>query len=510
MAFEPSPRVLQPAPSSIHGIQRKSTITELLEHAGRGSRAAEEELLSRIYADLRRIANRQVRRRPAGPTTPATALAHEVYAELVHASPGSWANHEVPGLDPARELGLLAARRLQGVARVGPGVVVHRIASHVVIASCQRAALRGLPDRPSTAPTPWRRRWYRTAPSVTAIVRAIELTLDPRSFNTLIAILDSWSSFPAIPRVQRRAQAEANSGDTARNTTGRRSSILACRSTIVGIRVTRIPHRQEAATMTETDVFKHSTPSLYDRFMGPLLFEPFAKHVAGRVALVRPERILETAAGTGIVTRAVGKAVPAAAILATDINPAVVAFAAAQPHSERVTFQQADAQDLPFGDATFDLVLCLFGVMFFPDKVRANAEAARVLRRGGRYILVTFNDLDLNPVPKAAGDAVGQLFPEDPRYMQRGPFSYTDRTAIENDLRAAGFDVIDVETIALTTRVRARDAAHGIVLGSPFRAEIERLDASALERATAAVEGALQEWDGRDAPMSAHIATATR
>jgi ubiquinone/menaquinone biosynthesis C-methylase UbiE len=262
--------------------------------------------------------------------------------------------------------------------------------------------------------------------------------------------------------------------------------------------------------MAETDVFKHSTPSLYDRYMGPLLFEPYAKHVAERAALLRPERILETAAGTGIVTRAVSEALPEATIVATDINPAVVKFASQHLHSDRVTFQRADAQDLPFDDASFDLVLCLFGVMFFPDKVRANAEARRVLEPGGRYVLVTFNRLDLNPIPKAAGEAVASLFQDDPRYMERGPFSYTDAGLVEQDLRAAGFESIEIETVELSSPVTTRDAAHGIVLGSPFRAEIERLDASALERATAAVEQALRAWDGTNAPMSAHIVTATR
>lgn len=262
--------------------------------------------------------------------------------------------------------------------------------------------------------------------------------------------------------------------------------------------------------MGETDVFKHSTPSLYDRYMGPLLFEPYARYVAERVAVLRPERILETAAGTGIVTRALAEAVPEATIVATDVNPAVVEFAAQHVPSERVAFQQADAQELPFDDATFDLVLCLFGAMFFPDKVRANAEARRVLRPGGRYVLVTFDRLDLNPIPKAAGEAVATLFPEDPRYMERGPFSYTDPALIEKDLRSAGFESVELETIELSSRVVARDAAHGIVLGSPFRAEIERIDESALERAATAVDDALRAWDGRDAPMSAHVATATR
>jgi hypothetical protein len=100
--------------------------------------------------------------------------------------------------------------------------------------------------------------------------------------------------------------------------------------------------------------------------------------------------------------------------------------------------------------------------------------------------------------------------PEDPRYMERGPFSYADAAALERDLREAGFASVETETVGLSSRVSARDAARGIVLGSPFRAEIERLDASALERATAAVEQALRPWDGSDAPMSAHVATARR
>lgn len=262
--------------------------------------------------------------------------------------------------------------------------------------------------------------------------------------------------------------------------------------------------------MAETDVFKHSTPALYDRYMGPLLFTPYAEHVAKSVAPLLPARILETAAGTGIVTRAISEALPQSEVTATDINPAVVQFAAERAQSDRVTFQTADAQQLPFGDATFDLVLCLFGIMFFPDKVRANAEAHRVLRPRGRYVLVTFNRLDLNPIPNAAAEAVATLFPDDPRYMERGPFSYADAALVEEDLRNAGFDDVELETVELSSAVSARDAARGIVLGSPFRAEIERHGASALEDATAAVELALQRWDGSSAPMSAHIATATR
>jgi ubiquinone/menaquinone biosynthesis C-methylase UbiE len=264
--------------------------------------------------------------------------------------------------------------------------------------------------------------------------------------------------------------------------------------------------------MTENGTpFTHSTPELYDRYMGPLLFEPYAKVVAARAAFLEPERILETAAGTGIVTRALHRAAPQAQIVATDVNPVMLDVAAQSLRSDRVSFQPADAQNLPFDDESFDVVVCQFGVMFYPDKIRAHQEARRVLRPHGHYLLVSFDRLELNPVPNAAGNAVAALFPDDPpAYMARGPFSYVDPALIESDLRRAGFTQIRLETLALTTRVSAREAAQGLVLGSPFRSEIERRDPSGLDRALDAVTVALAQWDGNHAPMSAHVVTAAK
>lgn len=256
-------------------------------------------------------------------------------------------------------------------------------------------------------------------------------------------------------------------------------------------------------------IFAHSTPALYDRYMGPLLFETYAKLVAERCAILKPDRILETAAGTGIVTRTLHRTVPQAEIMATDINPAMLEFAAHALNSEAVSFRPADAQKLPFPEGSFDLVLCQFGIMFFPDKVRANQEARRVLRPNGHYLLVTFNRLEMNPIAKAAEEAVNELFFHDPvDYMERGPFCYGDPGLIKADLLAAGFTNVEVETIELSSRVNARDAAQGLVFGSPFRSEIERRDLSALDRAADAVAHALARWDAKDAPMSAHMVTA--
>lgn len=245
--------------------------------------------------------------------------------------------------------------------------------------------------------------------------------------------------------------------------------------------------------------------------MGPLLFEPYAKLVAERCAALNPNRILETAAGTGILTRAVRRAAPQAEIVATDINAGMLDYAANTLSSANVSFRPADGQDLPFAAESFDVVLCQFGAMFFPNRVRANVEAHRVLRPSGHYVLVTFNRLELNPIPKAAEDAVNIFFANNPLdYMERGPFCYPDPARIKHDLIAAGFTSVEVETIELSSRVNAHNAAQGLVFGSPFRSEIERRDSSVLDRAVGAVTEALLKWDGQDAPISAQLATATR
>lgn len=268
--------------------------------------------------------------------------------------------------------------------------------------------------------------------------------------------------------------------------------------------------------MTATDtVFAGSIPGLYDRYMGPLLFAPYAKVVAQRAKALRPSRILETAAGTGIVTAALHAALPDAQIVATDLNQAMLDVAAGRIHSDMVSFLAADAQSLPFPDDSFDLVVCQFGVMFYPDKVAANAEARRVLRPGGRYILVIWDSVDRNLATKVAGAAVAGLFPEDTAaFYERIPFRYHDQAAIERDLHAAGFNDIEFETVELRSRApSAREAATGLCQGTPMRAEIEKRGPDALERATQCATEALRQFegpDGLDAPMAAHLVVATK
>lgn len=267
--------------------------------------------------------------------------------------------------------------------------------------------------------------------------------------------------------------------------------------------------------MTASDTaFAGSIPSLYDRYLGPLLFEPYAEEVARRARDVAAGHVLETAAGTGIVTAALSRALPDAQILATDLNQAMLDVAARRVQSDRVSFEAADAQDLRFVDGMFDLVVCQFGVMFYPDRVRGNAEARRVLREGGRYVVVVWDRLEHNPVSQAVHEVVAGLFPDDPPgFLARTPFGYGHPAAIERDLQAAGFEEIDIDTVALNSKpISARDAAIGLCQGTPLRGEIEQRDPQGLERATEASAAALKRFEenGRiAAPMSAHVITAT-
>lgn len=264
--------------------------------------------------------------------------------------------------------------------------------------------------------------------------------------------------------------------------------------------------------MHATDtVFAGSIPDLYDRCLGPFLFEPYADDLAERAAALRPRLILETAAGTGIVTAALARALPEARIVATDLNPDMLRVAAAKLPSPRVSFAPADAQALPFDDHAFDLVVCQFGAMFFPDRIAAYREARRVLRPGGAFLFNVWDRLDSNPASQAVAQAVAALFPDDPPgFLTRVPFGYHDKARIDDDLRRAGFAAVEAGTVAKRSRGAARDVAPGLCQGSPLRSEIEARAPGRLEEATRAAVAALvgRHGDPIDAAMSAHVFTA--
>ena len=268
--------------------------------------------------------------------------------------------------------------------------------------------------------------------------------------------------------------------------------------------------------MTATDsAFVGSIPALYDRHLGPMLFAPYAADLAARVRTSPAKRVLEVAAGTGIVTRALHQTLPGATIVATDLNAGMIAHAAQQLAAPNVTWAEANAMALPFDAASFDLIVCQFGAMFFPDRVIAFREAHRVLVPGGRFLFNIWASLDHNEIPRIIAHTVAAAFPDDPpSFIERTPHGHGNPAVTEAELRDAGFSRVDVEIVELPSRApSAADPAIGFCQGSPARMEIAARDAGRLTEVTEAATRALAQRFGPgpiEAPMRANVFDATK
>ena len=267
--------------------------------------------------------------------------------------------------------------------------------------------------------------------------------------------------------------------------------------------------------MQATDkLFAGSIPEIYDTLMVPLLFDVYARDLAARVARFRPRDVLETAAGTGALTTALASQLPAQCnIVASDLNQPMLDRAAAKPALQgRITFRQADALALPFEDRTFDVVVCQFGAMFFPDRVKGYREARRVLKPGGWLVFDVWDEIGTNDFANVVQQSLATVFPNDPpTFMARTPHGYHDVEKIRGDLKSAGFAEVSIATVDHASKAAsAREAAVAYCQGTPIRNEIDARGGS-LEAATEAATAALARRFGNGAiegRMRAHVITA--
>ncbi|KVG35804.1 class I SAM-dependent methyltransferase [Burkholderia diffusa] len=250
--------------------------------------------------------------------------------------------------------------------------------------------------------------------------------------------------------------------------------------------------------MTDRDkVFSGSIPAFYDTLMVPLIFAEYAADLTELVAAFAPRSVLETAAGSGAVTRALAPRLgPGVRYVVTDLNQPMLDYAVTrQGAGSRIEWRQADALALPFEDASFDVVCCQFGAMFFPDRVAGYGEARRVLGPGGRFVFSVWDRIEENAFADEVTQAVAALFPHDPpRFLARTPHGYHDLALIRDDLRRAGFADVDIATREKASHAAsARDVATAYCLGTPLHDEIVARDAGLLslatDRATAAIAG---------------------
>ena len=270
-------------------------------------------------------------------------------------------------------------------------------------------------------------------------------------------------------------------------------------------------------TTAGDEAFTESIAGQYERYLVPLIFEPYAADMAARVTSRSPQRVLEIAAGTGVVTRAMSATLARdVAIVATDLSQSMIDHAQTLGTERPVEWRQADVMALPFDDQEFDAVVCQFGVMFFPHKSTAFAEAYRVLRPGGVFIFNVWDRIEDNEFADTVATAVAAMFPGDPpSFLSRTPYGYSDRSAIQRDLSAGGFLAqAQVTTIAERSRADSGNIpAIAFCLGTPLKNEIEARDptrvATAVDVSTQALVARFGDV-GLDSTMQACIVEISR
>lgn len=247
-------------------------------------------------------------------------------------------------------------------------------------------------------------------------------------------------------------------------------------------------------------------PEAYERYLVPVVFRPFAEDLSARVAALHPRRILELAAGTGVLTSALLATAPTAEVTATDLNETMVAFGSRR--APGALWRQADAQQLPFPDGGFDLVVCQFGVMFFPDRAAAFTEVRRVLAPGGRFLFNTWGPLATHAFGAALQAGLERAFPDDPpQFLPAIPHGYADPALVTADLAAAGLTVEQAHELTLQGHADSTaDVATGFLAGTPVRAALEQRAHTPSTQATIIREMTTHLGPGPlTAPMTAHI-----
>jgi len=263
--------------------------------------------------------------------------------------------------------------------------------------------------------------------------------------------------------------------------------------------------------------FAGSIPETYDAFLVPLIFESYASDLAGRAAALAPRLVLETAAGSGVVMRALApQLADDARYVVTDLNQPMLNRAAARfGPDERVIWRQADALELPFEAGTFDVVLCQFGVMFFPDRVAGYREARRVLKDGGSFLFNSWDRIEENEFADLVTRTAAEVFPDNPpKFLARTPHGYCDVDLIRKDVEAAGFTDVSIDTVdAVSAAPSPRHPAIAYCHGTPLRNEIEERDATLLGVVTDRAEAAIAERYGAEsvsAKIRGHVVIAKR
>ena len=258
--------------------------------------------------------------------------------------------------------------------------------------------------------------------------------------------------------------------------------------------------------------FVGSIPENYDQGLGPFIFIDYARDLAHRVAALRPDSVLELAAGTGILSSVLSDAIPQCCrLIVSDLNAPMLEVAKSKfGKNDQVGFEVVDASDLQYGESSFDAVACQFGVMFFPDKLQSYREVHRVLKTGGSYLFNVWTSWAENPFAQITHEAVETLFPSDPPGFYKVPFGYHDPDEIRDALLSAGFDSVTTEPVAITAKITSAAVfAKGLIFGNPVFEEIT-LRGGDPDVVFASVKQTIENRLGDSMPLQALVVQAKK
>lgn len=282
---------------------------------------------------------------------------------------------------------------------------------------------------------------------------------------------------------------------------------------------------QSARTSAFSDA---SLPERYERLLAPSLFEPWATVLLDAVGLTAGDRVLDVAAGTGVVSRAAARrAGPGGRVVSSDISPAMIAFNATHPAEDGcapITTVVASVTDLdrdvvvatPEDVTGFDVVLCQQGMPFFPDRPGALREMRRVLRPGGRLGLAVWTPGHQVVPFGQMNSALREIGVPEPF-----PGAYDDSSFVLSAEQVAdlltdtGWHEIQSREVELRTHWTDVATVVAAVHGTPFGPLLDALDPDSQRQARALMTErlAVYERGGPNGPVEiptySVIATAT-
>lgn len=252
---------------------------------------------------------------------------------------------------------------------------------------------------------------------------------------------------------------------------------------------------------------------LYEKRLVPALMAAWAPRTIEAARIRQGDRVLDVACGTGIVARAAAeRAGDAGQVVGLDLNPGMLAVAnRLQP---KIEWRQGDATALPFADASFDRVLCQFGLMFFPGRPAALREMHRVLKPGGRLAVATWDAIEISPPYVRQAEIVERLAGPEAAAIVRAPFVLADPAELERMLAAAGFESVKAETVADVITYPNVDAVlEGEIDATPLGTFLQGQNTAIYDHVKTELREALTPFVTRDGvvyPTAAHIVSGRR